>query len=244
MNDDARALGYARRAYALKPGTPWVLDTMISLHSRAGDWREAQRLVEESQKIKRKSGSSGNRHQAALLTERARVARTAGQLADAYSQARKANDLDPHLVPAAELVARMVAEDGRARRARKVLERSWTVAPHPMLMDAYLEFGVGSKAPLERFKAVERIVKTGFRTRRKPTGAGRGGAECKTLGGGACAARGAGTDTPQFAGFSPSRPSGRGGCRGSHNPRDVAGARCDGRLRSALGLRGLRDGGG
>jgi HemY protein len=28
-----------------------------------------------------------------------------------------------------------------------------------MLMDAYLEFGVGSKAPLERFKAVERIVK-------------------------------------------------------------------------------------
>ena len=159
VNDDARALSYARRAYALKPGTPWVLDTMISLHSRAGDWREAQRLVEESQKIKRKSGSSGNRHQAALLTERARVARTAGQLADAYSQARKANDLDPHLVPAAELVARMVAENGRARRARKVLERSWTVAPHPMLMHAYLEFGVESKAPLERYKAVEHIVK-------------------------------------------------------------------------------------
>ena len=49
-NDDARALSYAHRAYALKPRTPWVLDTMISLHSRAGDWREAQRLVEESQK--------------------------------------------------------------------------------------------------------------------------------------------------------------------------------------------------
>ncbi|MBT5572618.1 MAG: tetratricopeptide repeat protein [Alphaproteobacteria bacterium] len=159
VNDDSRALGYARRAYALKPGTPWVLDTMISLHSRAGDWREAQRLVEESQKAKRKSGSSGNRQQAALLTERARVARQAGQLADAYSQARKANDLDPHLVPAAELVARMVAEDGRARRARKVLERSWAVVPHPALMDAYLEFGVESKAPLDRYKAVETIVK-------------------------------------------------------------------------------------
>jgi HemY protein len=160
INDDTRALGYARRAYALKPGTPWVLDTMISLHSRAGDWREAQRLVEESQKAKRKSGSSGNRQQAALLTERARVALHSGQLADAFSQARKANGLDPGLVPAAEMVARMVAEDGRFRRARKALERSWAVAPHPVLMDAYLEFGGETRAPEERFKAVKKIVKS------------------------------------------------------------------------------------
>ena len=162
VHDDARALDYARRAYALKPGTPWVLDTMISLYSRAGDWQEAQQLVEESQKAKHKSGSLLDQHQAALLTERARVARQAGRIADAYSQARKANELDSQLVPAAELVARMVAEDGRTRRARKVLERSWNVAPHPMLMDTYLKFCVESKAPLERYKAVERIVKPVF----------------------------------------------------------------------------------
>lgn len=158
-NDDARALSYARRAYALKPRTPWVLDTMISLHSRAGDWREAQRLVEESQKSKRAAGKTGNGQQAALLTERARAAKAAGQVADAFAQARKANDLDPDLVPAAELVARMVAEDGRTRRARKVLERAWGRTPHPSLMDTYLEFGVESKAPLDRYKAVENITR-------------------------------------------------------------------------------------
>lgn len=159
-NDDARALAYARRAYALKPRTPWVLDTMISLHSRAGDWREAQRLVEESQKGKRAKGSAGNHQQAVLLTERARTARASGQLADAFAQARKANDLDAELVPAAELLARLVAEDGRARRARKVLERAWARKPHPDLMDAYLEIGVESDAPLDRYKAVEAMVKT------------------------------------------------------------------------------------
>jgi len=158
-NDDSRALSYARRAYALKPRTPWVLDTMISLHSRAGDWREAQRLVEESQKAKRVPGKSGNAQQAALLTERARAARAAGQVADAYVQARKANDLDPDLVPAAELVARMVAEDGRTRRARKVLERAWGRTPHPALMAAYLDFGVESKEPLDRYKAVEHMTR-------------------------------------------------------------------------------------
>ena len=159
-NDDARALAYARRAYALKPRTPWVLDTMISLHSRAGDWREAQRLVEESQKGKRAKGSAGNHQQAVLLTERARTARASGQLADAFAQARKANDLDAELVPAAELLARLVAEDGRARRARKVLERAWARKRHPDLMDAYLEIGVESDAPLDRYKAVEAMVKT------------------------------------------------------------------------------------
>jgi HemY protein len=159
-NDVARALSYARRAYALKPRTPWVLDTMISLYSRAGDWREAQRLVAESQKSRRDAGRSGNRQQAALLTERARAARAGGQLADAFAQARKANDLDPDLVPAAELVARMVAEDGRKRRARKMLEKSWACTPHPALMAAYLDVAVDSKTPLERYKAVESITRS------------------------------------------------------------------------------------
>ena len=156
-NDDARALSYARRAYTLKPGTPWVLDTMISLHSRAGDWREAQRLVEESRKARGGKAGAGNRQQAALLTERARAARAAGQLADAYAQARKANEMDGDLVPASELVARMVAEDGRARRARKVLERAWGRTPHPDLLKAYLD--LADDAPLARYKAVETLVK-------------------------------------------------------------------------------------
>ncbi len=159
-DDDARALSYARRAYALKPRTPWVLDTMISLHSRAGDWREAQRLVEESRKSKRGDAGAGNRQQAALLTERARVARASGQVADAYAQARKANEIDPALVPASELVARMVAEDGRARRARKVLERAWTRTPHADLKKAYLDIDADGAAPLERYKSVETLVKS------------------------------------------------------------------------------------
>jgi len=157
-NDDARALSYARCAYTLKPGTPWVLDTMISLHSRAGDWREAQRLVEESRKAKSDKAGAGKRQQAALLTERARASRAAGQLADAYAQARKANEMDGDLVPASELLARMVAEDGRARRARKVLERAWGRTPHPDLLKAYLH--LADDAPLARYKAVETLVKT------------------------------------------------------------------------------------
>lgn len=158
--DDNRALAYARRAYALKPRTPWLVDSMVSLLSRAGDWREAQRLVEESQKSKRTTTAQGRQQQAALLTERARDARGANQAADAYAQARKANELDPTLVPAASLLAQLVAEDGRARRARKFIEKSWAAAPHPDLRDAYLGLLDAETAPLDRYKAVEALTRS------------------------------------------------------------------------------------
>jgi len=158
--DDARALAYAKRAYALKPRTPWVVDSMVSLLSRAGDWREAQRLIEESQKSKRTSTAQARRQQAALLTERARAARRDGQAADAYAQARKANELDPALVPAAGLLAQLVADDGRARRARKFVEKTWAAAPHPSLRDVYLGLLEPDAAPLDAYKAVETLVRS------------------------------------------------------------------------------------
>lgn len=157
--DDARALAHAHRAYALKPRTPWVLDTMIALHSRAGEWREAQRLVEEARKSKNASGQKSRRQQAALLTERARTAWAGGNAAEAYSQARKATELDPALVPASELVARLVADDGRARRARKMLEKAWADSPHPSLAKAYLDIEAADAAPIERYKAIETLVR-------------------------------------------------------------------------------------
>ncbi|HCP01180.1 MAG TPA: hypothetical protein DIT35_06785 [Rhodospirillaceae bacterium] len=158
-DDHARALDYARRAYALKPRTPWVIDSMVSLLSRAGNWREAQWLIEKSQKFNRTTNVHAQRRQAALLAERARESYSAGETADAYAQARKANELDATLVPAAGLLARIVAEDGRARRARKSVEKSWARAPHPDLREVYLGLIDPNTGSLDRHKAVEILVR-------------------------------------------------------------------------------------
>ncbi|NKB48059.1 MAG: heme biosynthesis protein HemY [Alphaproteobacteria bacterium] len=154
-DDDARALDYAQRAYPLQPSAPWLLDTLVSLHSKAGRWRAAQKLVEEAQRRKRLPAEVGRRHQAALLTERAHSAFSGGSLSDAFEQVRKAHDLDPAHPPAAELLARLVADDGRAR---KVLERTWRVAPHPVLSAAYLDI-VGDVPPLDRYRAISQLTK-------------------------------------------------------------------------------------
>ena len=59
---------------------------------------------------------------------------------------------------AAELLARLVADDGRVRRARKVLERTWQVAPHPALAAAYLDI-LGTAPPLDRYRAISQLTK-------------------------------------------------------------------------------------
>ncbi len=156
--DDARALDYAQRAYPLQPGAPWLLDTLVSLHSKAGQWRAAQKLVEEAKRRKRLPADVGRRQQAALLTERARDAFERGALADAFEQVRKAHDLDPAHPPAADLLARLVANDGRVRRARKVLERTWRETPHPALSTAYLDI-LSDTEPLDRYRAIVQLTK-------------------------------------------------------------------------------------
>jgi len=157
-NDDERALDYAQRAYPLQPSAPWLLDTLVSLHSKAGRWRAAQKLVEEAQRRKRLPAEAGRRQQAALLTERARTAPDRGAMPDAFEQVRRAHNLDPALSPAAELLARLVADDGRVRRARKVLERTWRVAPHPGLAAVYLDIA-GDAAPLDRYRAITQLTR-------------------------------------------------------------------------------------
>jgi len=156
--DDERALDYAQRAYPLQPSAPWLLDTLVSLHSKAGRWRAAQKLVEEAQRRKRLPADAGRRQQAALLTERARAAVDRGALSDAFEQVRHAHDLDPAHPPAAELLARLVADDGRIRRARKVLEKTWRMAPHPSLSAAYLDIA-GDAAPLDRYRTIGQLTK-------------------------------------------------------------------------------------
>jgi HemY protein len=156
--DDERALDYAQRAYPLQPSAPWLLDTLVSLHSKAGHWRAAQKLVEEAQRRKRLPAEVGRRQQAALLTERAQAALDRGALSDAFEQVRRAHDLDPAHPPAAALLARLVADDGRVRRARKVLERTWRVAPHPALSAAYLDI-TGDAAPLDGYRAIAQLTK-------------------------------------------------------------------------------------
>jgi HemY protein len=65
--------------------------------------------------------------------------------------------LAPDLVPAAALAGRRLAEAGEQRKARKILEKAWTINPHPDVAEAYANLRLGDSAR-ERLARMQKLA--------------------------------------------------------------------------------------
>ena len=152
---DETALTIARRAYLLRPGTPWVLTALFDLETRAGHWVEAGRVVDHAVKHRVFKAEDGRRRKAIALLERARRAAADGKVAEAAKFGLGAYGLDGDLVPAAVEAARALLTQGKRRRALAVIEGAWARAPHPALAEVHA--GIFDAEPAER--SLQRVQK-------------------------------------------------------------------------------------
>ena len=125
------ALEHARRAYALRPETPWVNTALFELEARAGNWSSAQKTMENAVKRKIVKPQNAPRQKAVVMTERALAAKERGHAEEALSLAREAHGLAPDLVPATALAADLLIAAGRGRAAAGILMEGWKRQPHP-----------------------------------------------------------------------------------------------------------------
>lgn len=149
------ALGHARRARALRPKAPWVLNAIAELEAQAGHWREAEAALADAARAKALTRPNVDRRRAALLVAQAREARQAGDAALALERAREAHKRDPGLVPATTLLAELRGAAGKASAALKAIETTWALAPHPDLARLY---AAGEADPLARLKRIEKLA--------------------------------------------------------------------------------------
>jgi HemY protein len=148
----------AQRALALQPRATWPALALLELEAREGHWTDATAALETALKTKAISKEDGRRHRAALLTERARLTAASHRQEEAGQLAQQAHDLDPALVPAAALLARLKAQSGDARGARRVLEQAWRSCPHPDLAAIWGEVDGPAPDSLTRVKRYEGLV--------------------------------------------------------------------------------------
>ena len=160
--DDKAALDFARQAYALRPKTPWVLDMLFDLSERSGDLEAADQALREAARYKQLPAATAERKRAVLLTERALAARATGDREAALKLAREAHKLSPALVPAGQLTAELLVENGRAREAARLLEKCWPMQPHPALVAVYRrslsERGQAGDGGIAMLQGLERLV--------------------------------------------------------------------------------------
>ncbi|MSO54358.1 MAG: heme biosynthesis protein HemY [Rhodospirillales bacterium] len=148
------AMRLVRRAYRLRPKSEWVAENLLSLQAQAGQWVDAEVTFRDST-----SGHTpeGARRHAALLVMRGREAEAAGELRQAGRLFAKAQRLDPGFARAAIDRAHVLIANGRKQKAARVVEATWRIAPHPDLVDVYVD-AVPTEGKLNRLRIIERLA--------------------------------------------------------------------------------------
>ena len=155
--DREAALEHVRAAHALRPRTPWVLESLFDLSEQAGDLEGAERAARETAQYKLLPAPEAKRKHAVVLLERALKARRAGDPNHTLKLVKQAHKEAPDLVPASVLYAKLLIGSGRLGTAARMLEKAWTAAPHPALIAAYKEARPG-KGGIEWLTQLGKLV--------------------------------------------------------------------------------------
>ncbi len=135
--DTETALKLAQKAFALRPGHQPTQDALLSLQTRAHDWTGARAT------LRAQAGSGAlprdvwKRRDAVLALQEAREILDPTAPIEAREAAIAANRASPDLIPAAVMAADALIAAGSPRKAARILEKAWSVRPHPDLAAAY-----------------------------------------------------------------------------------------------------------
>lgn len=153
-NDPDSARAFAEEAVRTAPSLHWANRAVLEARCKDGDWAGALVLLESNARLLAKD--IYRRQRAVLLTARAQALEDTDR-DNAKALALEAHNLAPALVPAATLSARLLAEGGYLRRARRLIERAWQASPHPDLAQAFSELRSGDSAR-DRLKRIEALA--------------------------------------------------------------------------------------
>jgi HemY protein len=153
--DRALAKQLAEEAARQSPDAPWAGLALFDFQCAEHDWAGALSTLERLSANRLIEKQDLRRRRAVLLTAQAGDA-AASDPALAIRKAREAHGIAPDFVPASVLAARLLAEQGDPKKAMKIVETTWSKAPHPDLAEVYVHARTGDPArdKLKRARAL------------------------------------------------------------------------------------------
>jgi HemY protein len=135
--DAEQALQIASRAHRIA-ALPWTAQAVLEHRTATADWEKALAALQAESGAKHLDRKTRDRQIAVLETaiglEKEQSAPDA-----ALRMGRSALKHEPDFVPALALTVRILARKGGARKAMKLIEKAWPVAPHPDLAKLYVD---------------------------------------------------------------------------------------------------------
>lgn len=156
--DTETALKLARKAYALKPKHTEVQDMLLQLQTSQGDWKGARSVLKDKRKQGLLPQDVHIRRDAVLALEEASEVLAEGNSISAREAAISANRASPDLIPAAVLAARSYIAQNDMRSASRVLQKTWSVRPHPSIAATFAEIAP-DETPAARLRRFEDLMR-------------------------------------------------------------------------------------
>lgn len=153
-----KALKLAEKAYALKPRHTEVQDTLLQLQAQEHDWKGARQILKDKRRQGQLPKDVHIRRDAVLALQEAADVLANGNNISAREAAISAAAASPDLVPAAVLAARSYIAKGDTRNAGRVLQKTWSVQPHPAVAAAYAEIAP-DETPQARQRRFEDLIR-------------------------------------------------------------------------------------
>ena len=156
--DETAAHHHALEAQKISTAT-WAADAVFDRCTSQHDWGEALTLVDKKLRARLIDKTAAARQRAVLKTAMALDLETADS-SEALRLAREAAKLAPGLVPAVTLAARLMHPTGEARKAERLIEDAWRIAPHPELAAAYVgaQPGASNAERLARARSLAKLA--------------------------------------------------------------------------------------
>jgi HemY protein len=178
--DVEAALHFASEAHRVAP-LPWSAKALLDHHAAQGEWRRALTALESNASAKLLDKKTVERQRAVLETALAYDALET-QPDEALRLSRLAAGRAPSLVPAVALAARLLSRKGEIRKAAKLLETAWGLAPHPDLAEVYLDLRAGDSNAdrLVRAQLLQRLAPNAPESRMAVARAGLAARDFKT----------------------------------------------------------------
>ena len=156
--DTSTALQLAQKAYAMKPRHTEVQNTLLDLQTKQGDWKGARGVLKDKRQQGELPKDVHVRRDAVLALQEASEVLAHGNSISAREAAISANRASPDLIPAAVLAARSYIAKQDYRNASRVLEKTWSVRPHPDIAATYAEI-VPDETPAARLRRFDNLMR-------------------------------------------------------------------------------------
>ncbi len=151
------ARSIAEEALRRYPNLPWAAEAVLKFAALAADWPRVRALLGRMRKAKIIDKAEEKRKLAATFAAEAQALEEQ-EPQKALEAALQAHKLDPSLVPAAVIAGRLLAQQGKLRKAAKVLEQTWKLSPHPDIAEVYAHLRHGD-SPADRLARVRQLLR-------------------------------------------------------------------------------------